>query len=205
MTRAMLKKKAKTPEAFILNDKDNEDGDEDRARDVQSSDENEEDGEDGEDIGVVNDAGFWEPEAVAILQPFKEEWCEGDRSDEVITRAIAALKDNNIPERDDMKKCVKLWLQRRALTKSKLGPGHAPSMRTLVQFYKAKEIAKAIQERFEEDPMLDRKQFIGIHANEVGKVMRTLMLPCNVEELKELEIRRQMWIRKGPPMAIRRQ
>src|SRR3954467_3666983 len=87
-----------------------------------------EDEEDDEGVNVLDDTGFWDAEAVAILQPFKEEWCNGERSDELVTRALKALREGGIEERTDMKKAVKLWLQRRALLRSKYGPGHIPSL-----------------------------------------------------------------------------
>ena len=161
--------------------------------------------DDDEDInGLLDDTGFWEAEAVAILQPFKEEWCNGDRSDDVVIRAVEALQENGLEKYADMKKSVKLWLQRRALMRSKYGPGHTPSLRTIVAFYKAKEIAEAVETWFKDDPSLGKKQRIGVHANEVSKLMRELLLPSQKDNLTEMEAKRKLWTKKGPPMAVRR-
>lgn len=153
---------------------------------------------------ILEDSGYWEPEAVGILQPFKEEWCEGNRSNDVIDRAITALLAAGIGKRKNMRKVVKLWLQRRSIMRYKYGPGHKPSLRAIVTFYCAEEIAHSVDARFQEDPGLGKKDRIGIYASEVSSLLRRLQLPNMKEKLVEMEGKRQEWTKKGPPAAARR-
>ena len=183
--------------------------------DVEEDDESEEgsSGESSLDEGdqsgdadeVFADPGYWAPEVVAILQPYKEKWIEGNKSDKVklLDEAVKKIQER-YGRQPQLKKSIKKWLQCRSILRKKYGPGRRPSLRMVVCFYWAEKIAKAVKAKIKINPEFDNKEHIGIYSEVVSKFIQTLISEGSEEDLEKMEEKRREWSTKGPPMEIQR-
>lgn len=170
-------------------------------------DSNEDDDDDEEATApdeTFDDPGFWPPEALAILQEHKEKWVEGDRGDGRVRKAVDELKEGGHGKRPDIKKAVQKWLQRRATTVSKYEPGHAPTIRGMVNWYESDKIARDVEKMFKADATLTKKDRIGIHAKMLSQHVKQLLCEPDKRRLYELEEKRKDWMKRGPPRQLQR-
>ena len=181
-------------EAITNNDTNN-----DTDNDTDNGDANNDDNPPNENI-AFNEAGFWSPDALAVLQEHKEKWIEGDKTDWRVGLAVQAVVDAGHGNRHNLKKTVKKWLQCQSTTSSKYGPNHKPTLRTVIAFYEAERIAREVKEEMKSSRAFDQRKHIGIYARVVTRVMQEVL--CDKECLQKMKEWQVRWSKRGPPWNI---
>jgi len=140
-------------------------------------------------------------EELEILCPFKDEWVEsslteqGDIAEQAVKELLALCKQDPGP----LQKKIKTWLRRKVKKRKTFGPGKAPSLHTVVSWYKDFELTKRVKEKHGVIPG-DKMWFIGLWKTELTAMVNDLKTnPANKKELKKMEDRRTRWTEKGPP------
>jgi len=152
-------------------------------------------------IFITQDRAVWSLEEPEILCPFKDEWMEyslteqGDIAEQAVKELLALHKQDPGP----LWKKVKTWLRRKVKKWKTFGPGKAPSLHTVVSWYKDFELPKYVKEKHRVIPR-DKMWFIGLWKMELRAMVNDLKTnPANKKELKKMEDRSTQWTEKGPP------
>ena len=113
--------------------------------------------------------------------PFKDEWVEsslteqGDIAERAVKELLALRKQDPGP----LQKKVKTWLRRKVKKQKTFGPGKAPSLHTVVSWYKDFELTKCVKEKHRVIPR-DKMWLIGLWKMELmAMVVFVLGQPLN--------------------------
>jgi hypothetical protein len=144
----------------------------------------------------------WTGQELNIVAELKDRWFHGtsDEQTMVVEEAVNAL--NNIEPRDvvNLRKKVQKWLKKRAGKRLSYGPGHRPSLQTVLAYYKEAEVTETVRKTHGVVPGGKRSPFLGLWKRELGRLQKALKTePSRKEEYEKLEAAREGWTRKGPP------
>jgi hypothetical protein len=117
----------------------------------------------------------------------------------IVEQAVKELLALRKQDPGPLRKKVRTWLRRKVKKRKIFGPGKAPSLHTVVSWYKDFELTKRVKEKHGVIPG-DKMRFIGLWKTELTVMVNDLKNdPSRRKELKKMEDRRTRWTEKGPP------
>jgi hypothetical protein len=152
-------------------------------------------------VFVTQDQAVWSLEELEMLSPHKDEWVESSVTEQgaIVERAVKELLALRKQDPGPLRKKVRTWLRRKVKKRKIFGPGKAPSLHTVVSWYKDFELTKRVKEKHGVIPG-DKMRFIGLWKTELTVMVNDLKNdPSRRKELKKMEDRRTRWTEKGPP------
>ena len=159
------------------------------------------DEESDEVVFVTQDQAMWTMEELEVLCPFKDEWVESslDKHGHIVEKAVKELLIIRKQDPGPLRKKVRMWLRRKVKKRKAFGPGKAPTLHTVVAWYKDFQLTSLVKEKHGVIPG-DKSRFIGLWKTELTAMVNDLRNnPSKQSELKKMEDKRTRWTEKGPP------
>lgn len=164
-----------------------------------------------EDKGAGGDSqepSVWNLQELGVIDGIKDKWFLGNASEKtsILQEVVAELLEMGGQNPERLKRRVRRWLNKKCSTRKKFGPGRPPSLRTILYWYKQREMETVVKENYGVSPGDKRGQFVGHLATEMSKYQRKLKEdPSMAKELEQCQKYRHEWAQVGIPAKRKKQ
>lgn len=158
--------------------------------------------------GNGDEPSIWNEEELVVVDGMKDKWFLGNAIERkgILQETVAELLQMGGHNPEQLKKRIRRWLNKKCSIRNKFGPGQLPSLRTVLYWYKQREMEKMVKENYGVSPGDKGGRFVGHLATEMSKYQRKLKEDSSMEkELEKFQKRRQEWARVGVPAKRRKQ
>lgn len=152
--------------------------------------------------------GGWNAEELTVVDGLKDQWFLGNAAEkkEILEGAVAEVLRLGSQNPETLKGKIRRWLNKKCAGRNKYGPGQPPSLRSIIYYYKQREMEKVVKEKYGVGPGDKEGQFVGHLSKEMANYQRKLKEdPSMAKELEKCQKQRQEWARVGVPGKRKKQ